>query len=326
MPTETVAEKSEVSQEFQYTHKSFELVFANFCSQYTNALETLSGGNAKDGTDSKFMGLPASASIQQMGHRLNEVAQIMGDAPRWEDDQEEGTSMREALLLSARYLAWHATMGGITQQYIDKLKEHIKSETPKSSLNGGSHQNLGRLSYHRDKGLAILRAQNHALRDYFDSGLANTLGNDSPEKMSQLLNHVPYLKDRHREDIVDGIPLEIASKRYVEQLLKNGGNQDVGVAFGSDEHDSRAGDLVILNADETMFIDVKSSIPEEFSDKSKALAEDYERGYKWLNSKDREHKVVVWAYSNPAVERGRFILADDRFANNLRLVIGAMGV
>lgn len=270
------------------------------------------------------MGLPPKASVQQMGRRLNEVAQVMGDPPGWEDDQQEGASMKDAVLLSARYLAWHATMGGITQLYLDRLNEQIKYEKHKGSLNGGSHQNLGRLYYNRGKGLAILLAQIHALRDYFDSGLANTLGNDSPEMMNQLLKHVPYRSDRRREDLVAGISLEIASKHYLETLLKARDLGGFSVAYGNDEQDSRGGDFVVQAGEEIMFINIKSSMPEKFSDGEHSTPQDYERGYKWLASNDQEHKVVVWAYQNEPVEPGKFRLADARLASNLELVVGAM--
>lgn len=324
MPTETITRPAETLKETQYTHKSFELVFSSFCGQYGKNLGSLTAQSSRNGNSESFLGLPPKASVQQMGHRLNEAAQIMGDPPGWRDDQQEGATMKEAVLLSARYLAWHATMGGITQMYLDRLNEQIKSERQKNSYNGGSHQNLGRLKYNRGKGLSILLAQNHALRDYFDSRLANTLGNDSPERMSQLLKHVSYGNAGRREDLVGGISLEIASKRYLETLMRTRGLDGIGVAYGSDEQDSRAGDFVVQAGEEMMFIDIKSSMPEKFSDGEPSTPEDYERGYKWLDGNDQEHKVVVWAYQNEPVAPEKFRLTDTRLASNLELIVGAM--
>lgn len=324
MPIETITEPVETSKEPQYTYKSFQLVFSSFCSQYEKSLGSLTMHPSRNGNSEGFMGLPPKASVQQMGRRLNETAQAMGDPPGWEDDQQEGATMKEAVLLSARYLAWHATRGAITQQYVDRLREYIDRERPTKSLNGGSRHNIGRLNYERDNGLVALLAQNHALRDYFDSGLAQTLRNDSPERMSHLLNNVPYLRDRHREDLVAGISLEIASKRYLETLINTHKLGDLEVAYGSDEQDPRGGDLVVLKEKEIMFIDVKSSMPARFADGEPSTPQDYERGYKWVVNDDKEHKVVVWAYQVKPIESGQFRLADARLANSLELVASSM--
>lgn len=211
-------------------------------------------------------------------------------------------------------------MGSVTQRYIDKVKATIDRERHSKSGNGGSRANLGRLYHERTAALAVLLAQNHALRDYFDSGLAETLGNDSPRKMDRLLSHVPNLAAEQRKALVEGLSLEIASKRQLEGLIGTEGMQSSKVAYGSNEQDSRGGDLVMLSGEDILFIDIKSSMPAKFSNGDESTPEDYQKGYKWLDGDEHEHKVVVWAYQPDPVEPEKFRLNDARMAHNLELV------
>src|SRR2546423_15483799 len=125
-----------------------------------------------------------------MGRRLNEAAQSMGDPAKWEGNQQDGVELRDALLLSARYLAWHATMGSITMQYIDRLDMHINSERHKNSINGGGHQNLGRLRHERSKGLAGFSAPKKALTGFFFKKFARNFWRKLPAKMKTIFNFV----------------------------------------------------------------------------------------------------------------------------------------
>ena len=245
MPAETVSEQLKASSEPHYTRRSFELVFTSFCNQYAQRVGSLSGSSYPGDEGEGFMGLPINASWLQMTHRLKEVGQVMGNTPKWDDNQED-VSARDAVLLPARYLAWHATMGGITQQYLDKLEVTVKRQKRDQSRNGGNRHNLNRLYREQNAAEATLLAQNHALRDHFDSGLARAFGYDAPESMDRLLSHVPYLHREHRESLVRGISLEIATKRYLEKLVEAGELGDAKVAYGNDEQDSRGGDLVLL--------------------------------------------------------------------------------
>ena len=324
MPTETITGKSETSTETQYTARSFELVFSKFCSKYENTLIPFTRRGAKDDRDNRFMGLPPNASVQQMGKRLNQVGQLMGDSPSWNENQTESVDMREAVLLSARYLAWHTTMGGISSQYVDHLQEYIGSQQRRGTLNTNGHQSMGRLNHDRSVGISILLAQNHALRDYFDSGLAATLGNDSPAKMNQLLRHSPYMSETLRDDRARGISLEIAAKRQLEGLLSTKDSAGCKAAYGSSEQDARGGDLVVLTNNEILFIDLKSSMPAVFSDGTKSTPEDYEIGYKWLNHEATENKVALWAYQTQPVAAEAFKLQDERLAQNLEAVIRSL--
>lgn len=319
MTTETISTRAETLAEPHYDYKSFELVFSKFCGQYGERLKEFEAP-ASIGDSNSFMGLPPKATLKDMGLRLYEVASAMGQPPKWEDSQDDDVSTKEAILLSARYLAWQATMGSITQQYIDRVKDKIDDEKARHSDHNIKRQNLDRLFREQEKAVTILLAQNHALRDYFDSGLAKRLGNDSPEKIQRLLDKLPYLDDDRKEGLARGISLEIASKRFVENLLKQQGKEDLTVAFGSDDQDSRGGDLVIYNGEDIFFIDVKSSMPKKFTGGEASTPEDYQRGYKWLDSRDNERKVVVWAYLELPVEPSKFKLADMRLANNLALV------
>jgi hypothetical protein len=322
MPVEDLI-TAETVKDPEYTHKSFELVFSNFCSQYAQRISDFTG-NLGEQNDQGFMGLPAQASWRQMGQRLNDIGKAMGQPPSWDD--EPAINTRDAILFSARYLAWNATMGGVTQQYVDKIKDNIKHGKHAKAQNGGSRDNLNRLYYEQKTGLSILLAQNHALRDYFDSGLARQLGNDSPAEMNRLLSNVLYLDSQQREALVRGISLEIASKRCLEDMVKTGQLDEITVAYGNDEEDSRGGDLVLLTGEETFFIDLKSSMPKKFSNGEESTSNDYEKGYKWLSNADKEHKVVVWAYEDNPVSIEEFKLDDERLAQNLQLVAASTKV
>jgi hypothetical protein len=61
-------------------------------------------------------------------------------------------------------------------------------------------------------------------------------------------------------------------------------------------------------------------MPKKFTNGEDSTPQDYEKGYKWLNNEDHEHKAVVWAYENEPVEPEAFRLSDTRMAHNLELV------
>ncbi len=317
MSIETVVRPLETQNQPRYTYKSFELVFSNFCRQYTDRLHGLTGGQDKRHS---MLGLPPNATWHQMSRRVHEISAAMGDAPKW-DEQRPGVELKDAVLLSARYLAWNTLMGGINQQYIDRLERCIDHQRYERSGNGGLRHNLSRLHHERSAAVSVLLAQNHALRDYFDSGLARTIGNDSPDKISRLLENVPYFDEEQRRALVKGISLEIASKRCLERRADT---QDYKIAYGSDRQDARGGDLVVLDGDEILFIDLKSSMPERFSNDEYSTPEDYERGYKWMEGRENEHKVVVWAYQDSPVSPESFELTDARLVHNLSLVAGSL--
>lgn len=307
MSTEATLEKTAAPTEISYTHKSFELVFSNFCKQYEQRLN-----------DSGV--LPTNGEGEPLGlRRLEEVAKIMGDSPSWEA-QEDDPNIKHAIILSGRYLAWHTIMGSVTQRYIDKVKATITREKHSKSANGGSRANLGKLYHERAAAVSLLLAQNHALRDFFDSGLSETLGNDSPRKMDRLLTHVPHLTVEQRKALVEGISFEIASKRQLESLNGTEELPGTAVAYGSNDQDARGGDLVLQGGEDILFIDIKSSMPQQFSNGEESTPEDYQKGYKWLDGDDREHKAVVWAYQQQPVESDKFSLNDPQMAHNLEMV------
>lgn len=319
MPTETL-DTAETVKKPEYSHKSFELVFSNFCTKYTERIQSLAGNQPGGG----FLGLPRNASVQQMGQRLNEVAAAIGEPPELGKEYLEGAELKEAVLLTSRYLAWNAVMGNLTQLYADKLKDFIKREKHNKASNGGSRHNLGRLAHERDAAVSVLLAQNHALRDFFDSGLAHTLGNDSPERMNRLLSNVPNLGEGHRKGLVKGISLEIASKRHISFLSKAHSTREISVAYGSDNEDARGGDIVLMSGEDILFIDLKSNMPEVFSDGDYSTPDDYARGYKWLEDEGNEQKVVVWAYLDEPIYSEKFSLADSRLSQNLDLIVGVI--
>jgi hypothetical protein len=244
MSTQATLERTPAPTETAYSHKSFELVFSNFCKQYDQKLSASGALTPADGKGGA-VGLK----------RLEEVSKIMGDAPQWEAPSEYEDA-KSALILSGRYLAWHTIMGSVTQRYIDKVKDTIAREKHSKAGNGGSRANLGRLYHERAAALSVLLAQNHALRDYFDSGLAQTLGNDSPRKMDRLLSHVPHLTAEHRKMLVGGISLEIASKRQLEKVAATEELGYAKVAYGSNDQDLRGGDLVLVAGEDILFIDI----------------------------------------------------------------------
>ena len=315
---ETLTRLPEAITERHYDHKSFELVFSKFCSGYDEKLSEL---GLKQSTDNEsFLGLPPKSTTKQMGSRLYEASKAMGDPPRWDATHSDGVSMQEAILLSARYLAWQATMGSLTQRYIDKINDKIDIEKAYQNHNG--RQNLNKLFFEREKAVSILLAQNHAIRDHFDSGLAKRLGSDSPEKIDSVLRRVKSLGEYQREALVHGISLEIATKKFVEKQLKEQNRHDLRVAYGNDNEDAHGGDLVILNGREMLFLDIKSSMPKKFTGGEAATPDDFQRGYKWLeDGPNGERKVVVWAYMDRPVSGNDFKLDDARLAHNLENVV-----
>jgi hypothetical protein len=306
MPTETL-EAAETVKTPEYTHKSFELVFANFCNQYKQKAEEVAGPKAhmKD----RFLGMPGNVSVQEMGQKLAEVRQAIGEPPQWDEDHDE-VFMKEAIVLSARHLAWSAVMAGITTRYLNKTNDYINKERH----NG--RNNLQRLFNERRAGVSLQIAYNHAIRDYFDSGLAQTLGNDSPQGMNNLLEHASFISDQEKSRLIRGIALEIAAKKDLE--AKSDGKYRV--AYGSPEQDADGGDLVIIGQEDIVFIDLKSKMPEKFPGEIASTELDAERGYKWLESTGEGRNVVVWAYSNTPVRPDKFTLDDGRLAANLQAV------
>lgn len=317
----THPEAAEAVRKPEYTHKSFELVFAAFCKQYADRIEALSGHD-----HSHFLGLPPNASAQQMGKRLAEISQLMGEQPTLDDEELDSLDLKEAVLLSARYLAYFSISGSLTQQYADRLKDFKERERTSHSANGGSRHNLSRLAADRETAINRLLAQNHALRDFFDSRLAHTLGNDSPEHMDKLLRHNPYLTTDQREGLVKGISLEIAAKQRLEAGIAADGYEDLSVAYGTDQQDAKGGDLVLLAGEDILFIDLKSHMPKVFSDGDRSTEADYERGYKMLELDGEERKAVCWAYSDSPVAETEFRLTDPRLISSLDLLAGSVYV
>lgn len=309
MPSEAVLERPETHVESKYTHKSFELVFGNFCKQYSERIEQITGHPASE--NDRFLGLPTNASWTQMAERLNQARHSMGEPPSWPDEGE--VSEREAVLYSARYLAWFTTTEAITKQYVDRIQSEIHR-----NRHNKNHVNINRLRSEGKVGLTILLAQHHAIRDYFDSGLAKKLGNDSPQAMDELLSKVSQLRDHERQALVSGISLEIAAKRYLESVKDS--HRSAKVAFGDSGQDALGGDLVVTTGHEVTFIDVKSSMPEAFYNFEPSTELDFERGYKWVDSTNVDRAAVVWAYSSDPVESDSFTLIDARFAHNLAQV------
>jgi hypothetical protein len=307
MPTETRA-THETAVKPEYTHKSFELVFAKFCDQYQQRIDEHSGPKARQ--QGRFLGLPANASVQEMGRRLSEVSSAIGEPAQLGPEHGDEIPLKDALILSARHLAWSAVMGGLTRRYIENVDSYIQKERY------GGRSNVQRLFNERGAAISLKLAHNDGIREYFDSELARTLGNDSPEGMKSLIEHVPFLTENEKHALVSGIALEIAAKRELEQKL----GQRVKVSHGSAKEDSVGGDLVIIGENDLVFIDVKSKMPEKFAGGEVATEIDFERGYKWIEGAGEGRQVVVWAYSKEPVSSDSFTLTDDRLAANLEAV------
>lgn len=307
MPTET-ALGHETAAKPEYSRKSFELVFVRFCEQYQRKIEEIAGPKARQ--EGRFLGLPATASVQEMGRKLAEVAAAVGEPAQLGPEHGDEIPMKDALILSARHLAWSAVMGGITNQYIEKWDEFIQKER-----HNGRH-NLRRMFNEKKAAVVLAVAHNHAIRGYFESGLAGILGNDSPEAMDRLLEHVPYLSETQRSALVKGLSLEIAAKRKLGEV--SGGKYSV--AYGSQAEDSVGGDLVISGPDDLVFIDLKSKMPEKFPDGTVSTELDDERGYKWVEGAGEGRQAIVWAYSKEPFSYHSFSLTDARLAASLEAI------
>lgn len=321
MPTETLS-SAEATHTAEYNHRSFDLVFSSFCKQYAQKLKPVIAEKNGKG----FLGLPKDASVPQMGQRLNEVMKAIGEPPQVSEEYLNGPSIQEAILLSARYLAWNAVMGGLTNQYVDKLRVIIDEEHRSQHSKHLNHNHLHRLTRERKAAVSTLIAQNHALRNYFDSNLAHTLGNDSPRSMDKLLSKVPFLDSEHRQATVKGISLEIAAKKYLQAMTKMHNGSEVKVAYGDSRQDAMGGDLVLISDKDILFIDLKSSMPKRFSDLSYSTPADYSNGYKWLEDEDNARKVVTWAYEYEPIKPDKFMLNDARLAGSLELIAGTSSV
>lgn len=305
MPTETL-ETVEAVKTSEYSHKSFELVFANFCQQYKQKIEDVAGPKAR--LEGRFLGLSTNASVQKMGQRLAEVTAAIGEPQQLGIEDE--IPLKEALILSARHLAWSTVMAGITARYLEKTDDYISQER-RSGRN-----NIRRLFNERKAGISLKLAYNHSIRDYFDSSLARALGNDSPQSMYKLMKHSPYMSETEKSALVGGIALEIAAKRRLEERTGHG----LKVNYGTDEEDAVGGDLVVIGPEDIIYIDLKSKMPEKFVGGDVATDLDYDRGYKWLEGADEGRQAVVWAYSREPVSAGSFDLLDERLAANLEAV------
>lgn len=261
MVNEQLSSQTEQTRESDYTHREFEAVFSNFCDQYTERVAEVSGHQIST-HETGFFGLSEHVGERELGRRLVEIGRAMGEEPRWTstDDVEE----KVAIIHEARRLAWNAITGAVNQLYIDRLESSL-DKVRKSGQHNQVH-NLARLKHERTASRNRLVAQNHALRNYFDSPLATALGNDSPEGMRRLFNHIPFMGSENKERLVRGISLEIAVKRHMEQLAQAGRLSRNTVAYGTDEQDQKGGDLVVVKPGEVDFIDVKRSMPERFAD------------------------------------------------------------
>jgi len=308
MPIET-AQRHETATKPEYTHKSFELVFAKFCDQYQQKIDELSGPKAR--REGRFLGLPGNASVQEMGRRLAETSAALGE-PAQPDSEADEIPLKDALILSARHLAWSAVMGGITSNYVDKIDDFIEKEKY-----SGRHNN-NRLFNDRKAAVSLVLAHMNGIRDYFDSDLARLLGNDSPKAMSDLIEHAPHDISK----LTSGIALEIAAKRNLEERLGSTSK----VNFGSADEDSVGGDLVVIGPEDIVFIDLKSKMPEKFAGGEAATELDYERGYKWREAHGDARRAVVWAYANEPVSLDSFSLMDDRLAANLEAVASTAAI
>jgi hypothetical protein len=307
MPTETLI-KTEAINIPEYSHRSFELVFANFCAKYQQKIESIVGPKASH--EGRFLGLPSNATVQQMGHRLSEVVAAVGEPPELPSDMEELTPIKEAIIYSARNLAWNAVMCGLTSKYIDSIGDFIKREKY-----SGKH-NMSRLFYEKRAATSLVIAHNTGIRNYFDSGLAHKLGNDSPHSMSNLFEHVSYLSDIEKKALVKGISLEIAAKRTLDKRA----NGHYEVSYGTSEQDALGGDLVVIGAEDLVFIDLKSKMPSKFDGGEVATDLDYYRGYKWLEGVGEGRQAIVWAHSKEPVSEANFVLNDGTLIANLEAV------
>ncbi|HET7528899.1 MAG TPA: hypothetical protein VFJ84_01570 [Candidatus Saccharimonadales bacterium] len=313
MPTETAA-RHETAVKPEYSRKSFELVFVKFCEQYQRKIEEITGPKSR--REGRFLGLPATASVQEMGRRLAEVTAAVGEPAQLGPEHGDEVPMKDALIYSARHLAWSAVMGGITNQYIERCDEFIQRER-----HSGRH-NLQRLINERKAAVVLKLAHNHAIRDYFESGLAEILGNDSPDGMDGLLKHVGSLSDKQREALVSGLSLEIAAKRKLDEIA--GGKYSV--AYGSQAQDSIGGDLVISGPEDLIFIDLKSKMPEKFFDGTASTDLDYERGYRWVEGAGEGRQAIVWAYSKEPCSPDSFNLTDGQLAASLEAVAATAAI
>lgn len=324
MPSETLIPR----QETQYTQKSFELVFHSFCSQYATKICEATGENtAHHVNNGSYLGLPQNATLRQMKDRLDEAIRVVGEPMDWASDTFEASPTKEHVLLSARHLAWYATVGSLTQGYIDRLNGRIEQARADSGRNGSSGHNLDRLFSDRKEQVSLLIAQNSAIREYFESDLARQLGNDSPVAMGALLSKAPFMDDLQRDALVSGISLEIATERYIEHLITTEGDERITLAHGDDSQDSRGGDFVLVCPDEIVYLDIKSTMPKKFTGRDNSTPQDYERGYKWLaDDESGARKVVLWAYLEQPIQRDGFNLVDSRLANNLKLVLDSLSL
>lgn len=257
MPVETLSPVKET----QYTHKSFELVFHKFCNQYAERVVSATGRQSLEPDSERYLGLSKNATLREMKDRLEVASAAIGEPPDWDASAEGLYPSKEAILLSSRHLAWFATMGSLTQGYVDRLNDRIKECKHRSSRNGGSNHNIDRLYNDRREQVSLLIAQNDAISEYFESELAHILGNDSPAKMDALLSTVPFLDERHREGLVSGLSLEIATGRYLGELIKTKQDKDISLAHGSSEQDSRGGDFVFVSEDEIIHLDINQKCP-----------------------------------------------------------------
>jgi hypothetical protein len=313
MPTE-VLNSTETATKPEYSHRSFELVFANFCNQYRQKIEEVAGPKAR--MDGRFLGLPGNASVQEMGKRLAEVTAAIGEPAQLGLEYGDEVPLKDAVILTARHLAWSTLMAGVTSRYLEKIDGYIQKER----YNG--RQNVRRLFNEKKAGVVLQTSYKHTIRDYFDSGLARRLGNDSPNEMSQLLEHAPYFSETERSTLVRGTALEIAAKKDLESKSEG----QCKVTYGSSEEDAVGGDLVIIAPEDILFIDLKSKMPEKFAGGEASTDLDYERGYKWLEGVGEGRQAVVWAYSKEPVSGNSFTLTDERLAASLKAVAATTAI
>jgi hypothetical protein len=230
----------------------------------------------------------------------------------------ESEATPEFLIAIADNLAWKGIERSLVSSHLREIGRVLFQLKVQGKANYGFALNLREAQ----KALKVTAIEdNHFFRDFFDSAGAAELGVDTPQAVARFLGRTSAYGrgDEAAYEAARGISLEIAARRYVEALMKNGGEEAI-VNYGSLEEDDDGGDIVILRESGSItYIDLKNGMPENLEEN------EIREGYSLRIDPEKEiYKAIIWPNTKNAVAHDSFRLTDIALKNSLQKVVATV--
>lgn len=159
-------------------------------------------------------------------------------------------------------LAQRLARTGLLCQIGSKQVEIARAKRHRQKLSGGQFVSASvRRAVKEASRADDLIKFNHLVRDTIESDIGRSMNLDR-EKTRQILRAVMPGDREVTDGIEDGVALEVATKRFLEQQV--GGTGPRSVVYGDVAQDSKGGDLVLFGSQShKTLIDLKKSAPNE---------------------------------------------------------------